>query len=1042
MTGDADPAAHAGRADGLARFNVLGALECWAGGKRVHAGGPVAERVLAMLLLETGHVVTVARLVEAAWDGEPPTTAPHQIRKAVASLRSRIPGGKGLFLTDGPGYRAAVRDEQLDVRMFSRWAQEGGRALTDGETAGARALLQDALALWRGPVLAADGGDVIAGVSTSLEERWLTATEQLFRIRLDDGEAAELVGDLKAAVAGHPLRETLRGQLMLALYRSQRQAEALREYDTVRAMLRDELGVDPGPHLKALHRAILREAPEAAAPDPARPSTPPGPAAAVAPAPRASGQGPRTLPSDLGDFTGRQAELSMLLSYATAPEPANGPRVVAVDGMGGSGKTTLAVHAAHLLAGRYPDGQLHIDLRGFSSGEQPLGPADVVSALLGALGVPSGRIPGDAAGRDALWQATLAGRRILLLLDNAADLAQIKPVLPASPGTLTLVTSRGRLIGLDGADWISLGEMTREDSTALIARTLGQDLAGEDPEATAALAGLCGHLPLALRISTARLRNRPRWTVRNLVDRLSDESRRLDELHAGDRGVAANLRLSYQALDQWHRTAFRLLGLHPGARADVHSTAALLRVGTQDADDVLEHLLDMHLLQQHEAGSYAFHDLVGAFARSLRGHGAEAADITAFERLLDFWFRATEEACAVLFPGRAQYPTAARPADVESELPRLDTPELARAWFDRELDSLSAAVRLAHEWGLDRQAVRLARNVVFHLNLRSCTRQFHEVSTVSVAAARTLDDGLGLRMSLSNLAAAQWKSGRLLEGAESAAEAVEVARRIGDRRGEAFSLDLLGLLRMTLGDLGTGRDHLRRSIAIHVDTGNAGQEAIALCNLSTVSTWLGDLEEAVRAAERARAIYRRLGDRENEVAALNDLAIAHLQTGDPHAARRCVAQADPTEAPERTGGERGAADESSMPEHLALTLVIAADIHHRLGDAEGADSRLDRALELASSRGTPIRRATIENIAGFIHLRRGEPEAALALHRHAHRSSESIGYRFEQARALTGMAAASAVLGGGERATEYRRLADELFDRMRVPAAARPSAGA
>ncbi|WP_328318653.1 AfsR/SARP family transcriptional regulator [Streptomyces sp. NBC_00388] len=1016
MTGKADPVAH---------FNVLGSLECWADGSRVHAGGPVHERVLAMLLLENGHVVPVARLVEAAWDEEPPTTASHQIRKAVAALRSRIPGGRDLFLTDGPGYRAVVDDEQLDLRVFSRSVRQGAQALADGDPVGARGLLQAALALWRGPVLAGDGGEVIAGASTPLEERWLTATEQLFRIRLDDGEAAELVGDLRAAVAAHPLRETLRGQLMLALYRSQRQAEALKEYEAVRAMLRDELGVDPGPHLKALHRAILQEAPEAAAP--ARTRRRPAPPGAVPADPCEDPPGPRTLPSDLSDFTGRQAELDRLLAYATAPEPTNGLRVVAVDGMGGSGKTTLAVHAAHRLAARYPDGQLHIDLRGFTPGEQPLRPAAVISTLLGALGVPPERVPEDDAGRDALWQSTLAGRRILLLLDNAADLSQIKPVLPASPCALVLVTSRVRLVALDGADWISLGEMTGEDSTALIARTLGRDLADNDPEATAALASLCGHLPLALRISTARLRNRPRWTVRNLVDRLSDESRRLDELNSGDRGVAVNLRLSYQALDQWHRTAFRLLGLHPGTHADVHSAAALLQVGTQEADEVLENLLDMHLLQQHEVGSYAFHDLVGAFARSLRNEGTEEADVTAFERLLDFLFRATEQACTVLFPGRVAYgaPVREEPS-AQSELPRLDTPELARAWFDQELDSLKAAVRLAHEWGLQRQAVRLARNVVFHLNLRSRTEEFHEVSMVSVAAARDLGDGLALRMSLSNLAAAQWKLGRLREGAVSAEEAVEIARRIGDRRGEAFSLDLLGLLHMSLGDLSTGRDHLTQSVALHVATGNAAQEATALCNLSTVNTWLGDLQEATRAAERARAIYRRLGDHDNEVAALNDLAIAHLQMGDPHAARRCVAETEDM------------VDESRMPENLALTLALAADVHHRLGDTEGADSRLDRALTLARSRGTPIRRATIENIAGFVHLRRGEPEAALALHRHAHRSSESIGYRFEQARALTGMAAASVALGFGAEATEFGQRAAELFDRMRVPAAGRP----
>lgn len=1001
LTGAAPQAVH---------FNILGALEIWADQNRLRLGGPIQERVLVTLLLEPGRVVPVTRLVEVAWDEEPPATAVHQIRKAVADLRRRIPGGAGLLVTDGPGYRAAVADEQLDLSRFTRFTGEARERFAAGAPGEAADLLRSALALWRGPVLAGSGGATLTAAATALDERRLAAAEQLFQLRLDQGETRELVFELRELITAHPLRETLRGQLMLALYRSGRAAEALEEYGRVRDLLVAELGIDPGPRLTKMYEAILRDSDELAGPEPQPPAAAPQP---PAPAPSLS-----TLPYDLTDFTGREEELRTLLKHAA--EPCDGTRIVAVDGMGGSGKTSLAVRAAHQLAEQYPDGRLCFDLRGYSPGEEPLQPAAVLGALLRTLGIPDQRIPEDEGGRAALWRATLAGRRVLLLLDNACDSAQVRPILPASPGCLVLVTSRARLMHLDGAEWISLGVMPPDDSATLLTETLGERRTAAEPEAVAELAELCGHLPLALRIASARLRNRSRWTVQYLVDRLRDETRRLGELSSGERSVAATIQLSYQAMEEQHRRAFRLLGLHPGTEVDVHSGAALLGTDCREAEDILERLLDVHLVQQHTLGQYALHDLVRSFAQSLRTEAARAADHAAVERVLHYYVAASEQACTVLFPRRSRH-AAPAPADV-AELPPLDGIEQARGWFDQEHAALLSAVTVAHEQGLDLQTGQLARNAMFYLNLRGSFDEYENIAVLAVASARRLGEPAALRTSLSNLTSSHWKLGRFRDGLESAAEALEIARSVGDTHGQAVSLDQLGLLHSCLGHLKEGRENLIRSIELHE---NAMRKEMALCNLSTVCAWLGQYEEAAAAAERAVELRRAYGEPASRIPALNDLAIALLGLGEPEQAKACLAQA------------MSVGDQSSIPEDLALTLALAADAEQRLGHQRAASTYAEQAIDLVRERGTALRCCDVENIVGRMHRQRGAYAQALELHRSAARRAGAIEYRVELARAHDGMAHAADALGDGASARRHRARADELFASMQMPDGAR-----
>ncbi|MFE5814133.1 BTAD domain-containing putative transcriptional regulator [Streptomyces sp. NPDC056479] len=1008
---------------GELRFNVLGSLEGWSGSSRLRLGGAVQERVLATLLLEPGRMVPVSRLVESVWDDTPPPTAAHQVRKAVAHLRRRVPDGNDVIITDGPGYRASVDDTQLDLIEFGTHLGTAGRAVSEGRTTDAVTALRRAVALWRGPVLSGIGGSVIEAAATALEERRLTAAEQLLELRLGLGEAAELVVDLRDLIVQHPLRETLRGHLMLALYRSGRQAEALEEYQRVRALLADELGIDPGPQLTRLHEGILREAPELAAPEPPMPAprAPAAPQSAALPAASASGSwttAPCTLPYDLSDFTGRQKELSALLDCIKDKNDSaeRHTPIVAIDGMGGSGKTSLAVRAARQMSDLFPDGQLHMDLRGFTPGERSVTPASALDSLLRALGIPGDRIPDDVEGRAALWRSTLADRRVLLLLDNAVDAAQVLPLLPPAPGSLVLVTSRARLLDLDGAEWISIGPMSHEDSALLLKEMLGEARVAAEPKAAAELVALCGRLPLALRIVAARLRNRPRWTVQYLADRLRDETRRLEELSAGERSVAATLRLSYQAMAEEYRTSFRVLGLHPGTDIDVHSTAALLEMDTHDAEDVLERLLDVHLLQQPDMGLYRFHDLVRNFARSQRGPATEQDDSAAVERLLGYYLTATEEACQVLFPGRKRSSTGI--AVHAGELPPLQHPAQAAQWFDREHSSLLAAVVLADGHGLDRHTVCLTRNIVFQLNALGRFEDFRYLSQVAVSAARRVQDLALLGASLSSLGIACWKLGHFDEGIEVAGEGRDIAVRLGDKHTEAHSESTIGLLLTVLGQHADALPHLERAMTLERELDIPRAQAETLTILSTLYEQWGRYEEAASAARRALEIHGEVDYRNNQVMALTDLAFAHVGLGEYEDARACLERA------------RGLCDESSPPGDFALVLALSAEVAQCLEGGSEVSGLTEHALELARTSGSPTRQAKVENLIGRFHRRRHEYDRAMALHAHAHELASAIRYRAEDARALYGMGCAAEALGDTASAAEHKAAAITLFDFM------------
>ncbi len=1001
-------------ADRRPNFRILGSLEVLTAQGPLTITGALRRRVLAMLLLDAGRVIPVSRLVEAGWDDDPPESAAHQVRKAVAGLRHRLPAGAELIVTDGPGYRAVVDEDQLDLLSHRRLLRRAHEAGDEGRREQAAVHLREALDLWRGPVLAGSGGPVIDAMSTALEEQRLAAAEKLYELAIEAGDSASVIGELRSLASQFPLRETLRGRLMLALYHSGQQAAALDEFQQIRHLLAEELGIDPSSALCELHADILRQEPALGPPERS-----PGRAQHGGTSPSV----PRTLPYDVPDFSGRASELERIRASVDRAREGS-PTVIAIDGMGGGGKTALAVRAAHQLAQRYPDGQLFVDLRGFTPGQKPLSTFCAQGDLLAAAGIPSEEIPGVPAGRSALWQSYARGRRMLLILDNADTSEQVRTLIPASPGSLTLVTSRPRLTDLDGVTWISLGALPEVDSHEILRHSLGAERVEREPEAAAELLRLCGGLPLAVRIATARLSNRPRWTVQRLVDRMQDHGRRLDELSSEDRGVASALSLSYASLPDAQRTAFRLLGHHPGRYIDLGEAAALLDQGALEAEDLLERLVDVRLLEAREPGTYAFHDLVRHFARRVAQGEADPQDQPAVERLLDHYLDTAERACDTLFPGRTRYGGAAgatdRPAGEEGEF---TAKESALRWLDRHRDSLLAAVDIAHGKGLLRHAARLPRELGFHSSIRSYDLEANGALETGLAASRQLADPALMRLNLTNLAMGQWRLGRIRDTITHLEDALELSRSMNDRRSEAECKARLGQAYNSLGELRRALRLSEEANRMARETGFARLHGSSLSTLSQVQVRLGQFSEAVTTAREALVVFDALDEIQLSVDALSYLARALEGMGHYDEALARV-----TEAVTRCEALR-------MPSALPLLLACRADVLLRTGRVEDARGCVVQALAEAVRSTDAIHRAFVHLAAARTYFALGDFPEALSHNRSAHAIAGRMELRYEEAQALDGIAATREALGDPEAADDRLR-AGSLFAAMGVPTAA------
>lgn len=877
------------------RFTVLGPVGMEHDGRPLEGASPRHRAVLSYLLLHAGTVIGIERLIGAIWGPDAPGTARSQVHAAVTALRRVLraaPDGEGVLVTRGAGYLAVLEPGWLDLDRFAAHVAEGGRLATTDPDAAAETL-RAGLALWRGVPLADVNGDFVADARRRLEERRLAAVELLSDVELARGRHEQVAGELAALVVEHPLREPLTGRLMLALYRSGRQADALAEARRLRSALAGEQGLDPGRAFAELEARILRDDPALL---PAKEDTP---------VPEVSGPRPSHLPSAVPDFTGRHAELAHLERITAASG------VVAIDGMAGSGKTSFAVHAARRMAARFPDGQLFVDLDAHTAGREPVAAGAALEVLLRQLGVPSTRIPPDTDGRSALWRGELAERRAIAVLDNAANAAQVRPLLPDGPGSLVLVTSRRRLIDLDAAHALSLDALPPQDAEELFTGIVGERAAAE-PIAVLDVLQLCGFLPLAVRIAAARLHHRPKWTVGQVAARLRDQRRRLSELTAGDRSVAAAFTLSYRQLTGDQRRLFRLAGLHPGRDFDAWAVAALADVPVERADVLLEDLLDAHMLMQHEADRYTFHDLLRAHARSTAAEEESSEDReAAVTRLLDHYRATAEKAVALLFPGRPS------PSSTVETAPLADAEE-ALAWLDAERASLVAVDGAPHahvtplaallspylfDYGhhsdslaLDERARVLARAEgdtvaearatlgVGWMKLRRGDRDTaRRDAEHALELYRSAGEAFGEARSLNLLGVVSWREGDCDAAGDWFHRALERYRASGDEAGETHALGNLGLALAGQGELAAAEEHLRLALDRYraMGDGEGLEAAIVLRQLAVVSLRRGHTEDAEKAHRDALDGFRRHGNTHEEADALNAFGEAALAMGDP-----------------------------------------------------------------------------------------------------------------------------------------------------------------
>jgi tetratricopeptide (TPR) repeat protein len=655
--------------------------------------------------------------------------------------------------------------------------------------------------------------------------------------------------------------------------------------------------------------------------------------------------------------------------------------VLAIDGMAGIGKTALAIHAAHRLAGRYPDGQLFVDLQAHTAGHEPVEAGAALETLLRQLGVPAERLPAALAARAALWRAELAGRRTVVVLDNAADTAHVRPLLPGASGSLVLITSRRRLIDLDGAHAMSMDVLPARDGVELFASIVGERAQAE-PSAVLDVLQLCGFLPLAVRIAAARLRHRPRWSVGYLAGRLRDERRRLAELATSDRGVAAAFTLSYEHLDPARQRMFRLLGVHPGRDVDVHAAAALAGVPADDAETLLEDLLDAHVLAQHEPGRYTFHDLLREHARATAAaEESEAARHDALTRLLDHYRHTAVTAIGLLYPfGRLRRPDLPEPGpgpEPES-VPLLDAAE-ATAWLDAERANLVAAGGHAADGGWPVHAGHLATTLHPYLDGHAHHADAITLHGKALDAARRTGDRAAEALALLDLAWVYWRQGRYEESYESCLPALEVCRELGDALGQSRAHNTMGNVCLRQHAYERADHHLRHALDLSRELGNRVGEAYTLSSLGISHERQGRYREALDHHRRALELHRALGSRNGEARVLDLLGQVHRRQGRPQEALD----------------------------------------HHR------------QALELCRELGTRNDEAGPLNGLGEAALALGDHGQAAAWHEAALALARELGDRPEEARAHEGLARVHR--GASEQVRDHAKRALDLYVELGVP---------
>jgi len=844
-------------------FGLLGPLVVRCGETVLAVPRGNQRTLLAALLVDANRVVPVDDIAETLWGAAAPPSAAATIRNYVKRLRQILSeAGRDRIGFRQGGYVISVSEDELDVSRFSSLLASARAAARVASWDQAAALAQEALRLWRGEPLADIESDALAlRERPRLAELRLQSTEIRAEAELWLGRHGEVLAELQQLAADHPLREQLHAMLMLALYRCGRQAEALTAYQQARAVLVDELGIEPGKELRGLQQQILTADPSLDLPRHEGMADRVGARAAARPGAGAGGgparEVPRQLPVATADFTGRATELQALtamLDQAGADVP--GTVVIsAIGGTAGVGKTALALHWAHQIADRFSDGQLFVNLRGFDPSGAPATPAAAIRGFLDALGVPPERIPPLPEAQAGLYRTLLAGKRMLIVVDNARDEQQVRPLLPASPGTLVLVTSRSQLSGLavaDGARLISLEVLSHVEAVQLLNARLGPASAVGQRATVDQIAHLCADLPLALVIAAARAAARPRFPLAALAGELADAVGRVDALDAGDpsSSVRAVFSWSYRQLSDEAAQLFRLLGLHPGPDISVPAAASLAGIAQADARRLLQELARAHLMSERVPSRYAFHDLLRAYAADMaRDTDSEAECDAAIGRVLDHYLHTAACSARLLNPAKKEVVLVPPRSGTAPEQPA--DYRQALAWFEDEHQTLLAAITLAADSGFDTHVWRLAWALASFLDFRG-----------------------------------HWQEWAMIQRT-----ALNAATRLGDATAQATSNWLLATACAQLGDHDRARDHFATSLTLYQRIGNRFGEASVHQNLAEVDHNQARYADALRHAVQALRLFRAVGDKAGEAQTLNNIGWYHGHLGDFQQARAFCRQA-------------------------------------------------------------------------------------------------------------------------------------------------------
>ncbi|MEE1940995.1 BTAD domain-containing putative transcriptional regulator [Streptomyces sp. TRM 70361] len=873
------------------RFAVLGPVRAWRGEQELDLGSPQQRVVLTALLLRRGRPVMIRELVDAVWGERPPAAAVSVLRTYVSRLRRALEPGRGtagaarVIVSVTDGYLVRVPDDALDLGLFERRVAEARKLRAAGEESAAADLLHAALGTWQGTPLAGLSGPLAETERARLDEERLTTLETRLDLDIQLGRHREVIAELASLAGDHPLREQLCLLLMLALYRSGRQAEALAAYRGARGVLVAELGIEPGAPLRELHDLILAADPsltpspthEPADPPPDTPDTRPGgrPGCSARPA---------QLPADLPTFTGRHDELDR--TRALLSETGDPPSTVvisAIGGMAGIGKTALAVRWAHEVADRFPDGQLYVNLRGFDPTGSVVAPEEAIRAFLGALGVPAQRIPTQLDALAALYRTLLADRRVLILLDNARDTDQVRPLLPGSPGCLVIVTSRNQLTGLvagDGAHPLTLNPLTPAEAQEFLARRLGAARPAAEPRAAEAIIAHCARLPLALAIVSARAAAHPGFPLSAIADELRDSHGSLDAFAGGE--LSADIRAvfswSYHSLSAPAARLFRLLGLHSGPCVSAPAAAALAGLPLRETRGLLVELTRAHLLTEHLPGRYTLHDLLRFYAAErVRDEEAPQERDGAVERLLAWYLHTADATYPFLTPHRRRVPLEPPPPGCHPLT--FTAHDQALNWCETERLNLVAAVHQAAAGGQPGIAWRLPAVLWGFFYVRSHLHDWLDTTRTGLAAARGAHDRVGEARALADRSNALNLAGRHDESIDHLHQALALCRRLGDTVGRTAALGNLGDAYQRAGRLRKAVEYHRRSLAIDRITGNVWGLGIGLANLGDTYQRLGRFDEAAGCLEEALTVLRASGNRWVEGVTLDILGTVRHRLG-------------------------------------------------------------------------------------------------------------------------------------------------------------------